>query len=118
MELFFELLIISVLNLYTTTWETLFLAEQFSDYLSILSIVIVTIGPLILIIRTCVLPYNLTDQQFMDKYGSIFDGLHPRKIENKERLLLLWPILFFMRRVAFVILVILYKEFLWLQLAT
>ena len=47
----------------------------------------------------------------------IFDDFDPKKMENKERALLVWPIVFFLRRVVFVLLVLITKDFLWMQLA-
>ena len=53
----------------------------------------------------------------MNKYGTIFDELDPKKMEKGERALLIWPIMYYLRRVAFVILVILMRNTLWAQLA-
>ena len=116
-ELFFELMLISSLSLHTVIWNTPFISERFSSALSITCTVLVIVGPLYLIVLLCKLPSKWSNQHFMDKYGVIFDDFDPKKMENKERALLVWPIVFFLRRVVFVLLVLITKDFLWMQLA-
>ena len=53
----------------------------------------------------------------MERTGAIFDDLDSEKKRRGERALILWPILFFVRRVGFVLLVLHVRETLWAQLA-
>ena len=49
----------------------------------------------------------------MDKYGILTRDLDPKKMKNGERALMIWPIMFFARRVAFILLILRVKETLW-----
>ena len=53
----------------------------------------------------------------MNRCGAIIDDLDSKKLERGERALMAWPLLFFFRRIAFIIVVLRYRETLIMQLA-
>ena len=113
MEVFFEVILVASLNIHTAKWDSLFLSERVSNYLSVIFIALVCILPVGSIYLACKKPKNWRKQEFIDKYGTILEGTSLKKQGLGERSLLAVPILFFMRRVAFVIIVLVFKETLW-----
>ena len=113
MEVFFDILLVGSLNIHTAEWDTLFLAEKVSNYISLFFIALICIWPLGSIFVAWKEPLCWRDPAFINKYGTIFDGTSTKKQELGQRSLLFVSIIFFFRRVAFVIVVLAFKETLW-----
>ena len=73
------MLVISALNLHTANWDSQFISESFSAYLSIIFIVMISIGPLLNILALCKRPSLWKSQKFMDRYGTLTSDLDPKK---------------------------------------
>ena len=112
-ELFLEMLLISALNLHIANWDSEFTSESFSAYLSIAFILLIIVGPLTVLVTLCIRPTLLRNKKFMDMSGILLIDLDPKKMEAGERALMIWPIMFFLRRAIFVALVIKIRETLW-----
>ena len=72
---------------------------------------------LVVILVFCKSPALWKGSKFVDRCDAIFDDLDPEKRDKGERALMIWPIMFFLRRVAFICLVLRVREILWAQLA-
>ena len=117
MEIFFDVILLASLNLQTVDWNTPFLSEEISNYISILLISLVCIFTLVVLLIYFKSPSLWTNSKFMDRCGTMFDDLDTWKMMRGERALLIWPIMFCARRVAFVLLVLRFNQTLWVQLA-
>ena len=117
MEIFFDVAFVASMNLQTADWETPFPSEAMSNDLSVVFIVLVSICPVVLLLLTWCRTSLWTKEKFTNRCGAIFDDLDPKKLERQERVTLIWPMLFFFRRIAFIIVVLRYRETLIMQLA-
>ena len=106
MEIFFDVVLVASLNLQIADWETPFTAEEMSNNLSVVFIILVCGLPITYLLLVCMKPHEWANSKFQSRIGTVFDDLDAVKLENKERTLLFWPIMFFLRRVAFVIVVL------------
>ena len=116
MEIFLDVCLIASLNLLTVDWDSPFPSVKVSNYLSIVFIFLICIWPLNITILTYLHPKIWLHEKFEERCGTIFDGLKTKKRENKERAILVVPIMFFMRRVIFVVTALLLRK-VWVQLA-
>ena len=56
MEVYFDIALISCLNLYVADWDSLFEVEKASNYLSIAFVIILGVFPPILVLIYCIKP--------------------------------------------------------------
>ena len=110
MEIFLDVCLIASLNLLTVDWDSPFPSVKVSNYLSIVFIFLICIWPLNITILTYLHPKIWLHEKFEERCGTIFDGLKTKKRENKERAILVVPIMFFMRRVIFVVTALLLRK--------
>ena len=114
MELFFDISLAASLNLQMASWESPFLSEQASNYIAFIFLAIICILPFCYFLVSCLRPELWIDEKFKARCGQvIFDGTSIKKQINRERALLLIPLMFFMRRAIFIIVVLRFREFLW-----
>ena len=118
MEIFFDVLLIASLNLHTIEWDSPFIAVQVSNYLSIALLALICLWPFCTLLVTCIQPVIWANQRFRERCGEIvFKDASEEKWARKERSLLVLPVMFYVRRVAFTITVILFRYNIWAQLA-
>ena len=79
MEIFFDIIILASLNLYTADWGTPFIAEQASNYLSIVFIILISIWPIGCILLACLRPKKWIAQTFQSRVGTIFEETSEKK---------------------------------------
>ena len=117
MEVFLDVGLVASLNLHTVDWNSPFPSIQASNYLSIVMIVLIVIWPLCAILKACCRPRIWRHRSFKDKFGTVLEGVSRRKLKAGERALLFASIMFYARRVAFIVSVLVFRQTLWSQLA-
>ena len=73
MEVFFDIILVASLNLQTADWETPFIAEKASNYISISFIVLISIWPVGCILVACIKPKKWVDEKFKSRCGTILE---------------------------------------------
>ena len=61
---------------------------------------------------------KLDDEEFIEKYGNVYDGLVMSKEKDKRLIALFYPFWFVTRRLIFALICILAEDDLWLQITT
>ena len=112
MELFFDLIFLSILNLYMVDWDTPFSSVKFSNYFTVF-ILVLTSGVLVFyIIKFYRQPRNQRVRNFSESFGPLLEGTD-RSARKIGWHLMLWPILFFVKRLSFVIILVVTNNYLW-----
>ena len=117
-ESYLELVICVTIGLLNLQWSS----ENFSiTYCSIFTIVfgvIVIILPLLTsIIYYCNID-RIEEEEFKRKYGTLYDGLQLDDSADKRKSALIYPFLFILRRLVFMVTVVWFDYFVWIQIAT
>ena len=116
MEAYLELLLTSVLNVYTADWDEPDWQENFSIYLSIAILgLMALLLPFLAIFFMC----NLSAfkyEDFSGSYGAVLDGT-TYETRNRRKIAINYPAVFFLRCSVFVFSVIFWKDFFWGQVA-
>ena len=60
---------------------------------------------------------SIEDEEFKDKYGTLYEGLELDMDKDKRKEALIYPFLFILRRIVFMISVIFMAHFTWSQIA-
>ena len=102
----------ATLNMHKVDWETPFPAVQYSNTLTVISLVVISVLCPFLIALYCKNFKILPEAWFKDKYGA---GLEGTKVESEQptRYILAYPVIFFGRRIMFAMSVIFFGNFLW-----
>ena len=117
MEVYFDVALLSALNLEMVDWDTLFPSEKISNAMSVFFLIIVSLVPLVFALLVCWDTKRWKEENFKEKYGAILEGTSEKMQDEGRRLLFFVPLIFFMKRVSFIISVLLLKELIWGQLA-
>ena len=113
MESIFELTLLATLNLIKADWSSENFSVQFSNYLSLLVIILTCLVPLGLLIFYYRRIEEWNDENFDNQFGEILAGLRRQKIARGKRwTLLVYPMLFFIRRLLFVLITFFMADFL------
>ena len=79
METFFELALAAVVNIRTADWETSYTGVKYSNALTLISLVLISVLPLCLILLYCIKFKVLGEEQFNKKYGAGIEGTNKSK---------------------------------------
>ena len=112
MELFSDLTFLSILNLYTADWNTPFLSVKISNYLSIVTLIVIAGVLLVYIVSFVRLPQENRIEKFGAKFEPLFDGMDYQK-KRKNGFLIGVPLFYFSKRLIFVSILVLASEYLW-----
>lgn len=116
MEMFADMAITAFLNVYTADWDSASSVVRYSNMLAVIFLTILGLTPLLLICIYQSKWSQVHDEGFQATYGTFLEGT---MLENKRDLkwvLLLLPIIFLVRRIAFIISVLFMSGYLWAQL--
>ena len=75
MSMFQDYVLLSILNLATADFETVYADERYSNTLSIVLLTIFLIMPLTIILITCVKRASWTEKSFLERFGEQLDSL-------------------------------------------
>lgn len=117
MEVFLEVSIYSALNLYVHEFNAQLAIEVASIVFSCLLLVVLSLASLYLLLVTCARPSRLGSEKFKSKCGAPFEGIDLKKMKEANRALIFWPAMFFFRRAAFLIAILVFRGTLIAQLA-
>ena len=113
MESIFELTLLATLNVIKADWSSQNFSEQFSNYLSLLVIILAFVGPLGILMFYYRRIEEWNDEDFNNRFGEILVGLRTQQITRGKRwTLLIYPMLFFLRRLLFVAITFFMADFL------
>ena len=116
MEAYLELLLTSVLNVYTADWDEADWQDNTSLYLSV---AILGLMALLLPFLTMFFMCNLNAfkyDEFAGTYGAVLDGT-TYETRNRRKVAITYPAVFILRRSIFVLSCIFWKDFFWGQIA-
>lgn len=118
MELFMDLVLTAVLNVYTAEWqsEQTPITVRYSNVFSIVVLVLAVLVPLLLVCHFSRHWNKVQEKHFTSRYGTFVDGLDLGKAKDVKWSLLVVPILFLARRIAFIFSVFYLKKYLWTQI--
>ena len=61
---------------------------------------------------------RIDEEEFKRKYGTLYDGLQLDDSADKRKSALIYPFLFILRRLIFMVTVVWFDYFVWIQIAT
>ena len=117
MEVFLDVGLVASLNMHTVEGDSSFPSVQASNFMSIALIILICIWPLFFIFYACLKPKVWQEEKFQNKCGTVLENTDIKKQTRGERALLFASVMFFMRRVAFIISALIFRKTLWPQLA-
>lgn len=117
-ELFFDVGLIASLNLHVAEHDAHFPSETASYYLSIIFILMISISPIVILLMTFRKPSLWMSAKFNSRCGTFYEDIDPKKMKRHERALMIIPVMFYLRRVVFIVVVLVFREIIWAQLAT
>ena len=74
MEVFFDVGLLTCLNVHMADWETLFFAEKVSNYMSVFFLVLVIVLPIIFIMYYCCNVKDWQTKEFKERCGAALEG--------------------------------------------
>ena len=105
------MIVAATLNMHKVDWDTSFSAVQYSNALTVTSLVLFIVLCPFFITLYCRNFKILPEPRFKRKYGA---GLVGTKVESEQptRYILAYPVFFFARRIIFVVSVVFFGDFL------
>ena len=82
-EIFYEIFLLTVLNLHSSDWDRVFKSKVYSNVLSVIFVVSFVAIPIFLVIFSCVKRKAWNNDNFEAKYGAFLDGTKTKKEQNK-----------------------------------
>ena len=76
MEIYMDLALLSILNLHMADWETEFIAEKISNYLSGFVFFLVCLFPPIFLVFFCFNKPRFNSKRFQKKSGAVLEGMN------------------------------------------
>ena len=114
LEIFFDLALLTILDAHTMQWDARFPSITASNCLSILFIALVGSLPVYLLFFYSIKHASWPDPSFQEKVGTLLAGTNFKA--QSRCLTLIIPMVFFMRRLVFVLTVIYMDDLIWGQL--
>ena len=113
MEVFFDLTLLAILNVHTAEWDSSYSSVKASNIVSVFTLVAIFGIMAFFIVRYILLPSETKAEDFGSKFPPLLDGTSISEKESNWHLILV-PISFFLRRIIFVLVLILGDDFLWI----
>ena len=105
---------IGILNL---GWASDNFSMQYCSIFTVSFALVVLFMPLFTLVFYYYKIDSLEDEAFKTKYGTLYDGLQLDLEKDKRKSALIYPFLFIIRRLAFMITVVFMAHFTWSQIA-
>ena len=115
-ECYFEMVMLALLNFKIAVWDSPFPSVKASNAIACILLLTAITVPLFLLCFYLRRKDNWSDERFQETHGTLFEGL---KIESKvvsKKMIVLYIMSFFLRRVAFVMTVIFMQDYIWFAL--
>lgn len=103
MEVYFDITLLSLLNMHMLDWQTEFVAIQASNVISVVTLALISVVPVYFFVFYLKKLDKWGDEGFKKNYSSVLEGTRSL---SKEKKLLVIPMAFFARRLLFVVTVI------------
>ena len=112
-EAFFEIMLLSVLNLHTVDWRTENASVEYSNILALFTLMIASCLFAFVSVFYLLKSSQWQNPAFQNKYGSIMLTVHPTK--NTPLVQMMYPLIFLSRRLIFTLSAVIIIDFLWMQ---
>ena len=116
LEMFADMALTAALNVHTANWSHPSTKVQYSNILAVIFLVILGTVPLVLLCFFKRKWHLIKDENFLATYGAFLDGTNQDNKRELKWTLLNVPMLFLIRRVAFILSVLYLAGYLWAQL--
>ena len=113
-ESYLELVICVAIGLLNLQWSSKNFSITYCSIFNIVFAVIVLVMPLLTSIFYYINIDRVDEEEFKRKYGTLYDGLQLDDSEDKRKSAIIYPFLFIIRRLVFMITVIWFDYFVWL----
>lgn len=113
METYLDVMLFSALNIMSVDWDASNESVQYSNYTSVVFLVLTIALPLVLLPLYLCNIRIVDEAKFSEKYGAALEGTNIDEYKDTEKSILLIPLLFFLRRALFTVSLLLWQEFLW-----
>ena len=117
MELFFKFALLTILNMHAADWGTKFTSVKASNYVSLS--ILTLICALLVVFSGLYFIYPRAERiiKYQGVVGPLLAGTDIKNFEQKK-VLLFYPVIFFLRRILFVTIVIVVRNIFWVQVAS
>ena len=116
-EAYLELVICVAIGMLNLQWDPKNFSIQYGTIFTILFVILVIFMPLFTLIFYYYKIDSVEDEEFKNKYGTLYEGLELDMDKDKRKEALIYPFLFILRRIVFMITVIFMAHFTWSQIA-
>ena len=117
-ESYLELVICVTIGLLNLEWSSKNFSITYCSIFNIIFAVIVLVMPILTSIFYYINIDRVDEEEFKRKYGTLYDGLQLDDSEDKRKSAIIYPFLFIVRRLVFMITVVWFDYFVWLQIST
>ena len=116
-EAYLELVLCVTIALLNFNWDSDNFSTQYSAVFTVIFAVAVLIMPLFSSIFYYCKIDSVEEHVFRKKYGTLYEGLKLDMEQNKRKHALIYPFLFIVRRLAFMVTVVFMASFTWAQIS-
>ena len=116
MEGYLDFCLFSLLNVTSLDWSGAFSAVTLCNYMAIFITVLACPFPIFILVWYLLRMHLWDTEEFKEKWGTVLDNLDIGKEDGKWVVIIL-PVSYFVRRLAFVLVLVFWYEFLWGQIA-
>ena len=116
-ESYLELVICVTIGMLNISWESENFSTQYCAIFTVIFMIVVFFMPLFTLIFYYWKIDSLEEEEFKRKYGTLYDGLQLDMDKDKRKEALMYPFLFIIRRLVFMVTVIFMAHFTWSQIA-
>ena len=116
-ESYLELVICVTIGMLNISWESDNFSTQYCTIFTVIFMIVVFFMPLFTLIFYYWKIDSLEEEEFKIKYGTLYDGLQLDMEKDKRKEALIYPFLFIIRRLVFMVTVIFMAHFTWSQIA-
>ena len=115
-ESYMDIALFTMLNLKEYEWDYDFSLITASHVLAFVMVVVITLGPVALLVGFACNISKWGNERFVDRYGTFLDGADLER-ERGKWLVLLIPVTYFLRRLLMCATLVFWIDFIWGQLA-
>jgi len=116
MESYMEMCILAFINMETLFWHPKLHALKFSNVVGLILLGAYLALPIVMVVYVAYRVHHWNDEKFLKINGTLLDGLSTNWVSRRKSVLFL-PIMYFGRRLAFVLTIVYLPDFFWAVIA-
>lgn len=116
MESYMEMCLLAFINMERLFWHPKLHALSFSNVVGLILLAAYLALPIVMVLYVAYRVQHWSDDRFLKINGTLLDGLSTNWISRRQSVLFL-PIMYFSRRLAFVLTVVYMPDFFWAVIA-